>query len=54
VLLLDIKDGKIWVEQNTTELRVAQALVEQGIAKDSIVLGFQAPDMRQYTEYAAV
>ncbi|MGB7086571.1 MAG: XisI protein [Phormidesmis sp.] len=54
VLHLDIKDGKIWVEQNMTEMRIAQALVEQGVKKEDIVLGFQAPDMRQYTEYAAV
>jgi hypothetical protein len=53
VLHLDIKDGKIWVEQNMTEMRVAQELVEQGIKKEDIVLGFQAPEMRQYTEYAA-
>ena len=54
VLHLDIKDGKIWVEQNMTEMRVAQELVESGVKKEDIVLGFQAPDMRQYTEYAAV
>jgi len=54
VLHLDIKDSKIWVEQNMTEMRVAQKLVERGVKKEDIVLGFQAPDMRQYTEYAAV
>lgn len=54
VLHLDIKDGKIWVEQNMTEMRVAQKLVERGVQKEDIVLGFQAPEMRQYTEYAAV
>ena len=54
VLHLDIQDGKIWVEQNMTEMRVAQELVARGVKKDDIVLGFQAPDMRQYTEYAAV
>ena len=30
VLHLDIKEGKIWVEQNMTEMRVAQELVERG------------------------
>ena len=54
VLHLDVKDEKIWVEQNMTEMRVAQELVAQGVKKEDIVLGFQAPDMRQYTEYAAV
>ena len=54
VLHLDVKDGKIWVEQNMTEMRVAHELVECGVKKEDIVLGFQAPDMRQYTEYATV
>ena len=53
VLHLDIKNGKVWVEQNMTEMRVAQELVERGVKKEDIVLGFQAPEMRQYTEYAA-
>lgn len=51
VLHLDIKNGKIWVEHNMTEMRVAQELVEQGVKKEDIVLGFQAPEMRQYTGY---
>jgi len=40
VLHLDIKKGKIWIEQNMTEMRVAQELVDRGVAKDDIVLGF--------------
>lgn len=52
VLHLDIKDGKIWVQQNTTELQIAQELVERGVAKDQIVLGFQYPALREYTDYA--
>ena len=54
VLHLDIKEGKIWIEQNMTEMRVAQELVEQGVSKDDIVLGFQAPQMREYTGYGIV
>lgn len=53
VLHLDIKDDKIWIQQNMTEMRVAQELVDRGIEKENVVLGFQAPDMRQYTEYSA-
>ena len=52
VLHLDIKAGKIWIQQNMTEIRVAQELVNRGIAKTDIVLGFQAPEMREYTDYA--
>ncbi|MGB0561047.1 MAG: XisI protein [Spirulinaceae cyanobacterium] len=52
VLHLNIRDGKVWVEQNTTEMRVAQELMKRGVAQMEIVLGFQYPDMRQYTDYA--
>jgi hypothetical protein len=54
VLQLDIKEGKIWIEQNMTEMRVAQELVERGVPKDDIILGFQAPQMREYTGYGVV
>jgi hypothetical protein len=40
VLHLDIKKGKTWIEQNMTEMRVAQELVETGLARKDIVLGF--------------
>lgn len=51
VLHLDIKQGKILIEQNMTEMRVAQELVELGVPKDDIVIGFQSPEMREYTGY---
>jgi len=51
VLHLDIKDGKVWVQQNTTEMRVAHELVAMGVLKEDIVLGFQVPSMRKYTEF---
>ena len=54
VLHLDIKEGKIWIEQNMTEMRVAQELVDLGVPKENIVLGFQAPEMREYTGYAVI
>lgn len=48
---LDIIDGKIWVQHNATEIRIAHKLVEMGIPKKDIVLGFQAPDMREHTGF---
>ncbi len=53
-LHLDIREGKIWIEQNMTEIRIAQELVDRGVAKENIVLGFHPPEMRQYTDYAAI
>jgi hypothetical protein len=46
-------DGKIWLWENNTEIPVAQILVEMGIPKSDIVLGFQPPQYRQYTGFAA-
>ncbi|MEO3706715.1 element excision factor XisI family protein [Trichormus azollae] len=54
VLHLDIKKGKIWIEQNMTEMRVAQELLERGVGKEDIMLGFQTPGMRTYTDYAII
>ncbi len=53
VLHLDIRDGKIWVQQNTTEQQVAHDLMEMGVLRENIVLGFQAPNMRKYTGFGA-
>jgi hypothetical protein len=39
VLHFDIKDGKIWLQHNATDIDVGQELVEMGIAREYIVLG---------------
>jgi XisI protein len=51
VLHLDIKDGKIWVQQNMTEMHIAHELVEMGVQKGDIILGFQAVYVREYTGF---
>ena len=50
---IDIKDGKIWIQQNNTDLLIAEDLVEKGVPKSDIVLAFHAPYKRKYTDYAA-
>lgn len=49
---IDIINGKVWIQRDGTEHGVTQELVQAGIPKDHIVLGFHAPEMRVYTEYA--
>ncbi|MEZ4708744.1 MAG: XisI protein [Caldilineaceae bacterium] len=49
---IDIKGGKIWVQHNRTEMLVAEELVERGVPKEAIVLGFQPAFMRQFTEFS--
>lgn len=51
---IDIKNDKIWIQQNMTEIDLAQELVEKGVAKKDIVLGFLSPSMRKYSDFAVV
>jgi hypothetical protein len=53
IVQVDIIDGKIWIQFDGTEYGIAQELVDAGIPKDKIVLGFKSPEMRKYTEFAA-
>ncbi|MEA5573874.1 XisI protein [Calothrix sp. UHCC 0171] len=48
---LDIKDGKIWIQQNTTEVDIANELLEMGVPKSDIVIGFHTPKMRQLSGF---
>ncbi|MFP4338497.1 MAG: XisI protein [Halothece sp.] len=52
VIHLDIKDGKVWIQWNGTEEDIAAELVAKGVSKEDIVIGFQSPFMRQFTDYA--
>ena len=47
----DIREDKIWIQQNTTDLDVGEALVEMGVPKEDIVLGLHPPYKRPYTGY---
>jgi len=49
---LDIKNGKIWIQHDSTERGVANDLVEWVVPKEDIVLAFRAPYRRQYTGFA--
>ena len=53
VISLEIINGKVWLQADHTNLRMAERLEDAGIAKNDIVLGFQPPSIRPYTEYAA-
>lgn len=52
-LHLDVEpDGKVWVQHDGTDLRIAEQLVDHGIPPSDIVLGFQSPLKRPDTGYA--
>ncbi len=49
---IDIIDGKIWVQRDGMEEGIVSELLNAGIPKEHIVLGFRSPEMRKYTEFA--
>lgn len=49
VIHVDHKDGKIWIQHDGTSPGIALDLVEAGIPKEDIVLGFRPADVRPYT-----
>ena len=52
ILHFDIKDGKIWIQYNGTEIAIAQVITEKGVPASDIVLGFHSPFKRQFSGYA--
>lgn len=52
VLHLDIIHGKIWIQYDGTSRPVAEELMAAGVPREAIVLGFQPPHVRPYTDFA--
>ena len=49
----DIKtNGKVWILVNNTDIMVGEELIELGILKSDIVLGFHSELVRPHTGYA--
>ncbi len=48
---IDIKEQKIWIQHNMTEVDLGQALVDKGIPNSDIILGLQPSYKRPYTNY---
>ncbi len=52
VVHIDIIGGKIWIQYDGTTWPVADALMEAGVPKEAIVLGFQPLNVRKYAGFA--
>jgi XisI protein len=52
VLHIDIRNEKVWIQQDGTEEGIAEELVSAGIPRERIVLGFKPPEIRQHTDFA--
>lgn len=51
VMHIDIKDDKIWIQQNLTDQNPAEELIKMAVPREDIVLGLQPPYKRPYTAY---
>lgn len=49
---IQIRDDKIWIQYDGIEDGIANELVEAGVPRDCIVLGFYPIEIRQHTEFA--
>ena len=52
ILLLRLKNGKIWVEDDGSDAPIADDLLAEGAPNEDIALAFQPPTMRRHTEFA--
>ena len=52
IIHIDLKNDKIWIQRDGTEIGVANQLIAAGVPKKDIVLGFHAPYKRSLTEFA--
>jgi len=47
-----IQNGKIWLHRNVSDYDILEDLEASGVPKEDIVLAFQPPRIRQFTDYA--
>ena len=48
----DIKNGKIWIQQNKTDIEVGEVLQSMGVPTSDIVIGFLSEEYRAMSDYA--
>jgi len=52
--LCNFIEHQIWIQRDGTEDGIANDLIAAGIPKRDIVIAFHPPELRAYTEYAAI
>ncbi len=53
VFHFDLIDGKIWIQANNTDRKIADELVEMGVQRSDIVLGFHSTEALRRGQQAA-
>lgn len=49
---IDLKGEKVWLQHDSTDAEIAESLVERGIPKERIVLGFLPESVRPHTGFS--
>lgn len=44
---LDIIEGQIWIQHNSTEIYIDRELIQRGAAPKDIIFGFRSPSVRK-------
>ena len=52
VVQVDIMNDKAWIEYDGTQYGIARELIDRGIPREQIVLGFMPEEERRYSECA--
>lgn len=52
IIHLELLNGKIWVQENATDIDLAKVLLERGVKASDIVLGMHSKSLRRFSEYA--
>ncbi|MFM7425038.1 MAG: XisI protein [Elainella sp.] len=52
IIHIDLIDGKVWIQENRTDVDLAHLLLQAGIEQQDIVLGLHPPTLRCFGEYA--
>jgi hypothetical protein len=52
LLHIEIINNKVWIQLDNTEDGIAEELIQSGIPKQDIVLGFHEPEIRPFIGFA--
>lgn len=52
VFHIEIKNDKIWIHEDNTDIDIASVLVEEGIQKEDVVLAFLPDYAKELSNYA--
>jgi XisI protein len=52
VFHFDILDGKVWIQENRTDVKVDEELIDAGITPKDILSGLQHPTLRKFAPAA--